>query len=647
MLRTTADRADLPRALDSSMLLHALPGALARTATAPGLLRRTDLAGRADVPGLQSLSGIFPDQGSYRGGTLVTIVGRHFTGATAVYFGARRAAAFSVLDDRTIVAVTPSGSGAVPVTVTTPGGSARIGYFSYLYWPVISRLIPSAGPVGGGNVVELVGANLNTALLVHFGDAIAFPTAVSEGQLLVTAPPVAGPGTVPVYVTTIGGVSNQLPYTYAAVPSVTGVSPSTGPIAGGTTLVVSGTGLSRVTSVTVGGVPAVSFRAYSDTLLVVVTPPGTPGPADLVITTPGGSVTVSGGFGYQAPTETAVSSAPAPSAVGEAVTFTAVVTGVPPTTGTPTGTVTFDFGDGSAPVPAALTGGTASVGHVYTAPSGTPYEVTVSYGGDVFFTPSTGTDTQVVEAASTTTTVQTSPDPSLAGQAVTLVARVSPVPPGDGAPAGTVTFDFGDGSPTVTAPLSGGAATVTHAYADAAEDPYAVTAAYSGDGNFTASTGTDTQTVQQAASATDVSLAPSPSVAGQPVTVTATVTTVPPGAGTPTGIVTFTFGDGTGSATAPVSAGVATVTHTYTGTTGSPFTIAASYGGNDSFAVSSGTDTQTVNRATTSTVVVSTPNPSTTGDQVTVTATVTAVAPGTGTPTGTVTLAIAGRTPRP
>ncbi|WP_170314245.1 Ig-like domain repeat protein, partial [Streptomyces angustmyceticus] len=643
VLRTSVDRTDLPRALDSNTLLHALPGALARTAVAPRLLRRSELtgpagfAGRADVPGLLSLSGIFPDQGSYSGGTLVTIVGRHFTGATSVYFGSRQAASFSVLDDRTIVAVTPAGNGAVPVTVTTPGGSARVGYFFYLYWPSISRLIPSAGPVGGGNVVELVGANLSTALLVHFGDAIAFPTAVSEGQLLVTAPPVAGPGTVPVYVTTIGGVSNQLPYTYAAAPSVNSVSPATGPIAGGTTLVVRGTGLGRVTAVTVGGVPAVSFRAYSDTLLVVVTPPGAPGPADLVITTPGGSVTVSGGFGYQAPTQTAVSSAPDPSVVGEAVAFTAVVTGVPPTTGTPTGTVTFDFGDGSAPVPAALTDGAATVSHVYTAPSGTPYEVSVSYGGDVFFVPSSGTDTQVVGAASTTTTVQVSPDPSLAGQGVTLVARVAPVPPGDGAPTGTVTFDFGDGTPTVTAPLTGGAATVTHAYDDAAEDPYTITAAYSGDGNFTASTGTDTQTVQQAASNTDLSLAPNPSVAGQPVTATATVITVPPGAGSPTGTVTFDFGDGTAPVTVPLTGGTAAVDHAYADAAATSYTVTATYNGDGNIAPSTETAALTVGQAASATAVTASPSPAAVGEPVTFGATVTTVPPGAGTPTGTVT----------
>ncbi|WP_373433767.1 IPT/TIG domain-containing protein [Streptomyces sp. 2114.4] len=54
---------------------------------------------------------MFPDHGSYSGGTLVTIVGRHFTGATAVYFGTRPAAGFSVLDDRTILAVPPRAAG--------------------------------------------------------------------------------------------------------------------------------------------------------------------------------------------------------------------------------------------------------------------------------------------------------------------------------------------------------------------------------------------------------------------------------------------------------------------------------------------------------------------------------------------------------
>ncbi|EFL21422.1 vegetative cell wall protein gp1 (Hydroxyproline-rich glycoprotein 1), partial [Streptomyces himastatinicus ATCC 53653] len=238
------------------------------------------LTAAADVPGLRTgpfeafeellnrFSGVFPDQGPYTGGTVVTLIGHHFTGATDVRFGPRSAASFAVLDDATIMAVTPVGTGAVPVTVITPGGSARIGYFFYIHWPSLQGIAPSAGPIGGGNVVELSGDGLSTALLVNFGAATAHPTAVSDQQLLVAAPPAAGPGTVPVYVTTTGGISNRLLYTYVAVPAVTGVSPRTGPVAGGTTVLVTGTALSRTTAVTVGGVPAASFRAFSDTLLV-------------------------------------------------------------------------------------------------------------------------------------------------------------------------------------------------------------------------------------------------------------------------------------------------------------------------------------------------------------------------------------------
>nr|WP_237503459.1 Ig-like domain repeat protein [Streptomyces sp. SID8375] len=599
---------------------------------------RFDAAARSGTPAPRNqFSGVFPDQGSYSGGTLVTIIGRNFSRATAVSFGPRPAASFTVLDDTTIVAVTPSGQGAVPVTVTTPGGSARVGYFFYIFWPSLTGIAPATGPIGGGNTVILTGANLRTALLVHFGDAVAFPTALSDRQVSVTVPPAAGPGTVPVRITTRGGVSNRLLYTYAAVADVTGVSPDTGPIAGGTTLVLTGSGLARVSGVTIDGVPVRSFRAYSDNLLVVVTPEGVPGPADIVVTTPAGSVTLPNAFTYKAPTAMTVTSTPDPSPAGQEVAFTATLVGVPPTTGTPTGTVTFDFGDGTAPVTAPLTDATATVNHAYTGASDTPYAVTVNYSGDLYFMATTGTDTPAVEAAPTTTTVTHGPDPSLAGQPVTFVARVAPTPPGAGAPTGTVTFDFGDNTPPATVPMAGGSATVTHTFESAAALPYTVTATYSGDDNFTPSTGAESQTVQQAATATTVDLAPNPSVAGQPVTATATVAVVPPGAAAPTGTVTFDFGDGTPPVEAPLTDGAAATSHVYAGTTGSPYTVTATYQGDGNLEPSTGTGSQSVGPSASSTTVVSAPDPSTVGQLVTFSATVAALAPGAGTPTGTVT----------
>ncbi|MFE5118958.1 Ig-like domain repeat protein [Streptomyces sp. NPDC056669] len=641
VVHTALDGLDALAAFHRGTLLDSLPGAPDGpdvTGVGPGEWPGIEVARPLGTFELfNQFSGIFPDQGPYSGGTLVTIIGSHFSGATAVFFGPRRAASFSVLDDQTIIAVSPSGTGAVPVKVTTPGGTAPIGYFYYVAWPTLTGLLPIAGPIGGGNIVELTGVNLSTARLVLFGTAIASPTAVSDQHLLVTAPPASGPGTVSLYVISVGGVSNRLLYTYAPVPVVTDVSPSTGSVAGGETIVLTGTGLTFVTGVTIGGVPAASFESYSDTLLAVVTPPGVPGPADITVTTAGGSVTVPGGFTYTASTTTAVTSAPDPSVVGQPVTFTTAVTAVPPTAGTPTGTVTVDFGDGTPSVNVSLTGGTATVSHVYTAPSVTPYAVTAQYGGDPYFTASTGTDTQTVQAAATTTTVVSTPDPSVPGQSVTFVAQVAPAPPGAGAPTGTVTFGFGDGTPTVTLPLANGTATVAHTYTDVPGSPYAVSATYNGDTNFTASVGTDSQTVVQGGTATSVTSAPDPSTVGQPVTVTTTVTAISPGTGTPTGTVALDFGDGTPPVTAPLSGGQAAATHTYTSAAGSPYPISATYSGDADFRTSLGTDSQTVQPAATATALTTAPDPSAVGDPVTFTATVTAVPPGAGAPTGTVT----------
>ncbi|MFE5161694.1 Ig-like domain repeat protein [Streptomyces sp. NPDC056697] len=649
VVHTALDGLDALAAFHRGTLLDSLPGAPDGpdvTEVGPGEWPGIEVARPLGTFELfNQFSGIFPDQGPYSGGTLVTIIGSHFSGATAVFFGPRRAASFSVLDDQTIIAVSPSGTGAVPVKVTTPGGTAPIGYFYYVAWPTLTGLLPIAGPIGGGNIVELTGVNLSTARLVLFGTAIASPTAVSDQHLLVTAPPASGPGTVSLYVISVGGVSNRLLYTYAPVPVVTDVSPSTGSVAGGETIVLTGTGLTFVTGVTIGGVPAASFESYSDTLLAVVTPPGVPGPADITVTTAGGSVTVPGGFTYTASTTTAVTSAPDPSVVGQPVTFTTAVTAVPPTAGTPTGTVTVDFGDGTPSVNVSLTGGTATVSHVYTAPSVTPYAVTAQYGGDPYFTASTGTDTQTVQAAATTTTVVSTPDPSVPGQSVTFVAQVAPAPPGAGAPTGTVTFGFGDGTPTVTLPLANGTATVAHTYTDVPGSPYAVSATYNGDTNFTTSVGTDSQTVVQSGTATSVTSAPDPSTVGQPVTVTTTVTAISPGTGTPTGTVTLDFGDGSPPVTAPLTGGTATATHTYTGATGSPYSITATYSGDSNFSASTGTDLQSVGQSSTTTAVASAPDPSATGEPVTVTTTVTAVSPGAGTPTGTVTLDFGDGTP--
>ncbi len=73
------------------------------------------------------VAGISPSSGPTAGGTLVTITGTNFTGATAVLFGDVPATSFSVYSDTEIQATAPAqAAGTVDVTVETPGGGSGI-----------------------------------------------------------------------------------------------------------------------------------------------------------------------------------------------------------------------------------------------------------------------------------------------------------------------------------------------------------------------------------------------------------------------------------------------------------------------------------------------------------------------------------------
>jgi hypothetical protein len=82
-------------------------------------------AGQGQIVTQPAVSSVSPATGPT--GTQVTIGGIGFTGATAVSFGGAAATSFQVVSDGEITAVAPPGSGAVDVTVTTPGGTSPTG----------------------------------------------------------------------------------------------------------------------------------------------------------------------------------------------------------------------------------------------------------------------------------------------------------------------------------------------------------------------------------------------------------------------------------------------------------------------------------------------------------------------------------------
>lgn len=242
---------------------------------------------------------ISPNQGSTGGGTLVTITGTNLSGTTAVTFGTKPATNVTNVSPTQVTALSPSGAGPVGVTVTTPGGTSNPLPFFYVGAPFKSSLGPTSGPLAGGDTITINGVGLATATSVSFGANTATPTVVSDTQLTVTAPAGAAAGPVGVSVTTAGGTNNGLSYTYVDAPTVTTVAPGTGSTSGGTGVTITGTNLGSTESVTFDGNPA-PFSVVSSTTVSAVTPPGTVGAVDVVVTNPAGSDTAADAFTYVA-----------------------------------------------------------------------------------------------------------------------------------------------------------------------------------------------------------------------------------------------------------------------------------------------------------------------------------------------------------
>jgi hypothetical protein len=316
------------------------------------------------------------------------------------------------------------------------------------------------------------------------------------------------------------------------------------------------------------------------------------------------------------------------------VTFTATVTANSPGSGTPTGTATFKdgsivLGTGTLNASAIATSSTSALG------AGN-HSITAVYNGDASFSASTSTAlTETVSQADTTTTVVSSLNPSVYGQAVTFTATVAAVAPGGGTPTGTMTFK--DGSTVLgTGTLSSGQAQFTIALLGAGSHPIA--AVYNGDASFSASTSTAvTETVNQASTTTRLTASVNPSVHGQSVTFTATVAAVAPGGGTPTGTVTFKDGS---TALAPPATLDASGRATFTTATlsGGNHSITAVYNGDSNYRASTSAKlTQKVNGGNTARTLTASPNSSVDGQSVSLTPTDTAASPGARTPTGAVT----------
>src|SRR5207302_1192111 len=138
----------------------------------------------------------------------------------------------------------------------------------------VTSLGTASGPTGGGTSVTLTGSNFSNVFAVSFGDEPADSYTVNSATSITAIAPAQASSAVTVSVETAAGVSSAASgnvYTYnATAPSVTGLSPSSGPTGGGTTVILTGANLNGASAVKFNGENATSFTADSPTQITAV-----------------------------------------------------------------------------------------------------------------------------------------------------------------------------------------------------------------------------------------------------------------------------------------------------------------------------------------------------------------------------------------
>jgi len=276
------------------------------------------------------------------GGTLVTVTGTKFGGGVAnqtcasagltVRFGVEPVdpSDCTFLGTNRIRVKSPEHlSAKVNVIVgTVDGDSPPVpdNAYSYAGAPVITGLDPSFGPPSGGNTVVIYGANFEVGAIgpdeVLFGGNEANFIVISDSQIVATVP--AGSGVQQVKIVhPISGISEfrtEANYSYSAGPLINEISPTSGPVVGGTEVTIRGTGFLPGSVVKFGEVQAFA-TVLNSTQITATAPPGV-GIVSISVNSngelsPPGPQTM---YSYDGPTVTSVTPIAGPIAGGTPVT---------------------------------------------------------------------------------------------------------------------------------------------------------------------------------------------------------------------------------------------------------------------------------------------------------------------------------------
>jgi hypothetical protein len=206
---------------------------------ATGTVSVTTLGGTATLAGFTfipkpTISSVTPLTAG--AGSVVTIVGTNFTGASAVSFGSVAATSFTVVSATSITAIVPASAISGSVSVTTPGGNATLSGFVFVPTPTITSFTPLSAEAGA--TVTISGTNFTNVTAITFGGLAASSFTIVSPTSITAVLAAGASGNVAI--TSVGGVASLAGFTYIqSAPGITSFTPALGAV--GASVTIAGT----------------------------------------------------------------------------------------------------------------------------------------------------------------------------------------------------------------------------------------------------------------------------------------------------------------------------------------------------------------------------------------------------------------------
>ncbi|MDD5265574.1 MAG: IPT/TIG domain-containing protein [Methylococcales bacterium] len=163
----------------------------------------------------------------------------------------------------------------------------------------VTSVSPGFGKTGEQTLLSIRGSGFTDNMTVDFGNAQGLNPKVADSTQLRVTTPSHTKGLVDVVVTNHSNgdptTSRVLPRGFLYVdandpppkPSIDSLKPVSGPLTGGQTVTIKGSGFQNTTMVSFGGLPGTNINVLDDATLVVTTPPHSEGKVDIAVSANG------------------------------------------------------------------------------------------------------------------------------------------------------------------------------------------------------------------------------------------------------------------------------------------------------------------------------------------------------------------------